>query len=79
MAARKPESEKNTTVVVVTNGTTPRPRRRKKQSPTEKLKRKVAKITGIPTTAAGRRKKAERVVANFLMDKLDALTGKDKK
>ena len=50
----------------------PKPRRRRrKQTPTEKLKRKIAKVTGIPTTAAGRKKKAERLVCDFLIDKLD--------
>ncbi len=54
----------------------PEPRRRKKkrkQSPTEKLKRKIAKVTGIPTTSSGRKKKAERMVCDFLIDKLDKL------
>lgn len=51
-----------------------RPRRRKrKQSPTTKLKRKIAQVTGIPTTASGRKKKAERVICDFLIDKLDKL------
>lgn len=50
-----------------------RPRRKKKQSPTTKLKRKIAKVTGIPTTASGRKKKAERLVCDFLIDKLDKL------
>ncbi|MBP0986983.1 MAG: hypothetical protein J6S92_01725 [Oscillospiraceae bacterium] len=54
----------------------PAPRRKKKQSPTTKLKRKIASVTGIPTTASGRKKKAERVVANFLIDKLDQLKKK---
>ncbi len=49
----------------------PKPRRKRRQSPTEKLKRKIAKITGIPTTSAGRKKKAERLVCDFLIDKLD--------
>ncbi|MCR4759435.1 MAG: hypothetical protein K5705_04090 [Oscillospiraceae bacterium] len=51
----------------------PRPRRRRKrtQTPTEKLKRKIAKVTGIPTTSAGRKKKAERLICDFLIDKLD--------
>ena len=49
----------------------PRRRRKRRQSPTEKLKRKVAKVTGIPTTSAGRKKKAERLVCDFLIDKLD--------
>ncbi len=70
--------DKSTTVVVVTNGAAPRPRRKKKQSPTEKLKRKIARVTGIPTPSAGRKKKAARKVADFLMDKIDALTGKKK-
>lgn len=50
-----------------------RPRRKRKQSPTTKLKRKIAKVTGIPTTASGRKKKAERLVCDFLIDKLDQL------
>ena len=50
-----------------------RRRRKRKQTPTEKLKRKIAKVTGIPTTAAGRKKKAERMVCDFLIDKLDKL------
>ncbi len=49
----------------------PKPRRKRRQSPTEKLKRKIAKVTGIPTTSAGRKKKAERLVCDFLIDKLD--------
>ena len=50
------------------------PRRRKRtQSPTEKLKRKIAKVTGIPTTSAGRKKKAERMICDFLIDQLDKL------
>ena len=48
-----------------------KPRRKRRQTPTEKLKRKIAKVTGIPTTSAGRRKKAERLVCDFLIDKLD--------
>ncbi len=51
----------------------PRRRRKRKQSPTEKLKRKIAKVTGIPTTASGRKKKAERMICDFLIDKLDKL------
>ena len=55
----------------------PKPKRRKKpQSPTEKLKRKIAKVTGIPTTSAGRKKKAERMVCDFLMDKIDRFSKK---
>ena len=54
----------------------PKPARKKKQSPTTKLKRKIASVTGIPTTASGRKKKAERVVANFLIEKLDQLKKK---
>jgi hypothetical protein len=55
----------------------PKPKRRKKpQSPTEKLKRKIAKVTGIPTTSAGRKKKAERMVCDFLMDKIDQFSKK---
>lgn len=50
-----------------------RRRRKRKQTPTEKLKRKIAKVTGIPTTSAGRKKKAERMVCDFLIDKLDKL------
>ena len=49
----------------------PKPRRKRKQTPTEKLKRKIAKVTGIPTTSSGRKKKAERMVCDFLIDKLD--------
>lgn len=51
-------------------------RRKKKQTPTEKLKRKIAKVTGIPTTSAGRKKKAERMVCDFLMDKIDQFSKK---
>ena len=40
----------------------PKPRRKRRQTPTEKLKRKIAKVTGIPTTSAGRKKKAERMI-----------------
>ncbi len=54
----------------------PRPRRRRKQSPTTKLKRKIAKVTGIPTTASGRKRKAERIVSNFLIDQLDKIDKK---
>lgn len=54
----------------------PRPRRKKKQSPTTKLKRKIAKVTGIPTTESGRKKKLERTVAGFLWEKLDQLEHK---
>ena len=83
MPTKKPESSRDTTVVinntVVTGGgTVPKPRRRRKQSPTEKLKRKIARVTGIPTTSSGRKKKAERVVADFLIDQIDKI-GKDKK
>lgn len=83
MPTKKPDSSRDTTVVinntVVTGGgPAPKPRRKRKQSPTEKLKRKIAKVTGIPTTSAGRKKKIERVVANFLSDQIDSL-GKDKK
>jgi hypothetical protein len=54
-----------------------RPRRRKKtQSPTTKLKRKIARVTGIPTTASGRKKKAERLICDFLIDKLDQIDKK---
>jgi hypothetical protein len=51
----------------------PRRRRKKTQSPTTKLKRKIAKVTGIPTTASGRKKKAERLICDFLIDKLDKI------
>ena len=54
----------------------PRPRRKKKQSPTTRLKRKIAKVTGIPTTESGRKRKLERTVAGFLWEKLDALEHK---
>lgn len=54
----------------------PKPARKKKQSPTTKLKRKIASVTGIPTTASGRKKKAERVVANFLIEQLDKIKKK---
>ena len=55
----------------------PPPRRRKKkQSPTTKLKRKIAKVTGIPTTESGRKKKLERTVAGFLYEQLDKLDKK---
>lgn len=50
-----------------------RPKRKRTQSPTEKLKRKIAKVTGIPTTSSGRKRKAERVICNFLSDQLDKL------
>lgn len=50
-----------------------RPKRKRKQSPTEKLKRKIAKVTGIPTTSSGRKRKAERVICDFLSDQLDKL------
>ena len=53
-----------------------KPARKKKQSPTTKLKRKIASVTGIPTTASGRKKKAERVVANFLIEQLDKIKKK---
>ena len=86
MATKKPASDQqnttivnNTTVVVnAGNGTAvpPKPRRKKKQSPTTQLKRKIAKVTGIPTTASGRKKKAERVIAGFLSDQLDKLDKK---
>ena len=49
----------------------PKPRRRRRQTPTEKLRRKIAKVTGIPTTSAGRKKKAERMICDFLIEKLD--------
>ena len=49
----------------------PKPRRKRRQTPTEKLRRKIAKVTGIPTTSAGRKKKAERLICDFLIDKLD--------
>ena len=55
----------------------PKPKRRKKpQSPTEKLKRKIAKVTGIPTTESGRKKKLERTVAGFLLEQLEKLDKK---
>ena len=54
----------------------PRRRRKRKQTPTEKLKRKIAKVTGIPTTSAGRKKKAERLICDFLIDKLDQIDKK---
>lgn len=54
----------------------PRPRRRRKQSPTTKLKRKIAKVTGIPTTESGRKKKLERTVAGFLLEQLEKLDKK---
>ncbi|HAG12597.1 MAG TPA: hypothetical protein DCG49_01910 [Ruminococcus sp.] len=53
-----------------------RRRRKRRQSPTEKLKRKIAKVTGIPTTSAGRKRKAERLVCDFLIDRLDKLDHK---
>jgi len=40
------------------------------------LKRKIAKVTGIPTTASGRKRKAERIVSNFLIDQLDKIDKK---
>ena len=49
----------------------PKPRRKRRQTPTEKLKRKIAKVTGIPTTSAGRKKKAERMICDYLIEKLD--------
>lgn len=54
----------------------PKPRRKKKQSPTTKLKRKIAKVTGIPTTESGRKKKLERTVAGYLYEQLDKLDHK---
>lgn len=51
----------------------PPARRKKKQSPTEKVKRKIAKVTGIPTTASGRKRKAERTIAGFILNQLDKL------
>ena len=54
----------------------PPPKRKKKQSPQEKLKRKIAKVTGIPTTASGRKRKAERLVSEFLIEQLDKLEKK---
>ena len=76
--AKKPASAtasagKNTTVVVVTTDGTAKPRRKKTQSPMTKVKRKIAKITGIPTTASGRKKKAERKVADLLLGALDKI------
>ena len=59
-------------MVVVNNGTA-KPRRKKTQSPMTKVKRKLAKVTGIPTTAAGRKKKLESSVAGFLLRQLDKL------
>ena len=49
----------------------PKPRRKRRQTPTEKLRRKIAKVTGIPTTSAGRKKKAERMICDYLIEKLD--------
>ena len=53
-----------------------KPRRKKAQSPMAKVKRKIAKVTGIPTTAAGRKKKLENSVAGFLLKQLDKLDKK---
>ncbi len=74
---KKPASSsaKPSVVVVVNNGTT-KPRRKKTQSPMTKVKRKLAKVTGIPTTAAGRKKKLENSVAGFLLKQLDKLDRK---
>lgn len=71
---KKPASSsaKPSVVVVVNNGTA-KPRRKKTQSPMTKVKRKIAKVTGIPTTAAGRKKKLESSVAGFLLKQLDKL------
>lgn len=71
---KKPASSsaKPSVVVVVNNGTA-KPRRKKTQSPMTKVKRKLAKVTGIPTTAAGRKKKLESSVAGFLLRQLDKL------
>ena len=57
---KKPASSsaKPSVVVVVNNGTA-KPKRKKTQSPMAKVKRKIAKVTGIPTTAAGRKKKLD--------------------
>ena len=57
------------------SGSSPRKKRRRKrvQTPTEKLKRKIAQVTGIPTTSSGRKKKAEKLVCEYLIDKLDQL------
>lgn len=54
----------------------PRRRRKRRQTPTEKLKRKIARVTGIPTTSAGRKKKAERLICDYLIDKLDQIDKK---
>ncbi len=72
MPARK---NSDAPIVVIFPGT-PKPRRRRAQSPTTKLKRKIASATGIPTTAAGRKRKAERMVCDFLGNAIDKLTGK---
>ena len=75
--ARKSSAEdRSTTVVVVTTDGTAKPRRKKTQSPMTKVKRRIAKITGIPTTASGRKKKAERKVADLLLSALDKIDKK---
>ena len=72
-AKKAAPADKSTTVVVVTTNGTPKPCRKKTQSPMTKVKRKIAKVTGIPTTASGRKKKAERKVADLLLGALDKL------
>jgi len=71
-----PARRENDGPIVVIYPGTPKPRRRKPQSPTTKLKRKIAKATGIPTTSSGRKRKAERMVCDFLGNAIDKLTGK---
>ena len=70
-----PRRKTDAPVVVIFPGT-PAPRRKRAQSPTTKLKRKIAKATGIPTTSAGRKRKAERMVCDFLGNAIDKLAGK---
>ena len=55
-----PARKKSDAPIVVIFPGTPKPRRRRAQSPTTKLKRKIANATGIPTTAAGRKRKEHR-------------------
>ena len=71
-----PARKKSDAPIVVIFPGTPKLRRRRAQSPTTKLKRKIASATGIPTTAAGRKRKAERMVCDFLGGAIDKITGK---
>ena len=70
-----PRRKSDAPSVVIFPGT-PKPRRKKTQSPTTKLKRKISSVTGIPTTSAGRKRKAERMVCDFLGGAIDKIAGK---